>query len=73
MKKVAENEKSIFYEDSITKSLSKNDIGIKCYIVEEKKGGPRCYVLIKDNEYLHFSYSLEGIDLKLKMFERLEK
>lgn len=70
---VHDNGKALFYENSLTKSLSRNNVGITCYLAELKDTKQREYVLIKDGEYVFADTNFESCAVRVDMHEVAER
>ncbi len=69
MRKVAENNKAIFYTNDWTvsaESYAKNqDIDLRCFIAETKKDDSRSYILVQDDEIIYSHPQFESIGVRI--------
>lgn len=82
MKAIFENDKAIFYENEITKSLTKDctryfkdlePINCNVFICEEKENHTRNYVLFNENgEPIDMDCTLDGIGIKIETLRYLK-
>jgi hypothetical protein len=70
LKKIAENDKAIFYKNEFCKDYKD---GYKIVIAEQKKNKYTEYVLLKNNKPIYASQSIEAIWYKKDMLDVIKK
>ena len=77
MKKVAENNKAVFYTNHMTESAEEYaesiGVNVKCYIAESKRHRDRDYVLVRDNQMIYASPQYEAIAVRIDVLSLLNR